>query len=378
MVGAKYLELSPGSSSYPIAEKGLTFERQGRTATSLETVLKKVESIAKNVESVSNALKESIGSDEQKERLKSIVKNVDEASAKISHFSDTLVSNENNLTQVISDVRKATHKFNSVLGKIDDGKGMVGKLVNDSDLYDDLKVVSCGFRKAANVAENIEIFIDNHFESMFKPAENYVYEDAKGYFGMRFRTNEDSFYLVQGVASQKGNIDRSVNIIDRSYINQDHQKYTQKELEELPGNFWISPSEQIENLNIQRNQLKFSVQVGKVFTNLAMRFGIFENSVGVGLDYELPLSNERFRWITSFEAFDLRGQNRINDTRPHLKWINKLFFLDNVYLAFGADDFVSKHNANAFIGGGIRFTDDDLKYLIAKMNIFDSIPLANK
>jgi hypothetical protein len=39
----------------------------------------------------------------------------------------------------------------------------------------------------------------------------------------------------------------------------------------------------------------------------------------------------------------------------------------NLYFAFGADDFISRHNANAFFGGGIRFGDDDLKYFFSSL-----------
>ena len=75
------------------------------------------------------------------------------------------------------------------------------------------------------------------------------------------------------------------------------------------------------------------------------------------------------RWITSLEAFDFRGRDRLNDERPHFKWINRLFFLRNIYFDFGADDFISKHNANAFMGMGVRFNDDDLKYVASKFSL---------
>ena len=386
LVGAKYMELLPGTNLYPQAEPNLTFIREGRPAVSLEVVLNRFETISQNIEDVSIALKESIGNSEQKEQIRSIISNIDTASTKIAHFTDVLVRDESEIANLGRDIGNASRKFssamdqfNSIMGKVDKGEGLVGKLVNEPDIYDDLKVVSCGFKKAANIVDNVEIFFDNHFESMFKPAENYELEDAKGYFDMRFRSKEDTFYQFQVVGTQRGALERDVKIIDRVYINPSTGKpYTEKELNALPGSFYITPSERVKSTEIKRNQTKFGIQIGKTYSNLATRFGIFENSVGVGLDYQIPFDNSRFRWVTSFEAFDLRGQSRIDDNRPHLKWINKLHFLDNIYLAFGADDFVSRKNANAFIGGGVRFTDDDLKYLIAKLGVFNSIPLGNK
>lgn len=386
LVGAKYLELMPGTSIYPQMESSATFIRDGKSAVSLETVLSRFESIANNIEQVSASLKETIGDTNQKEQLKSIISNIDKATQRISYFTDVLTKDESNIANLAKDIGDASKKFNSainqfdsIMGKVNNGEGLVGKLINDTDLYDDLKVVSCGFKKAATVVDNVEIFFDNHFESMFRPAEHYELEDAKGYFDVRFRTKEDAFYQFQVVGTQKGAISRNSKIVDRSYINSATGKtFTEKELEALPVSFSITPSEIIKEVEVKRNQTKFGIQVGKMFSNVATRFGIFENSVGIGLDYQIPFENNRFRWVTSFEAFDFRGQGRIDDDRPHLKWINKLYFLDNIYVAFGADDFVSRKNANAFIGAGVRFTDDDLKYLIAKLGAFDTVPLANK
>ena len=81
------------------------------------------------------------------------------------------------------------------------------------------------------------------------------------------------------------------------------------------------------------------------------------------------LDNKDLRWVTSFEVFDWRGRDRVNDERPHAKWLNKIYFMRNLYVAFGADDFISKENANPFFGAGIRFVDDDMKYFISRFGL---------
>ena len=50
-------------------------------------------------------------------------------------------------------------------------------------------------------------------------------------------------------------------------------------------------------------------------------------------------------------------------------------FLKNIYMSFGIDDFVSKHNTNAFFGIGVRFVDDDIKYIIGKIGLFSGTGL---
>ena len=60
---------------------------------------------------------------------------------------------------------------------------------------------------------------------------------------------------------------------------------------------------------------------------------------------------------------------RIREICPDLVIIT-LSSLPEAYQATlnaGADDFISKKNANVFFGAGIRFGDDDVKYLIPSL-----------
>ena len=121
-------------------------------------------------------------------------------------------------------------------------------------------------------------------------------------------------------------------------------------------------------LNFDRNTIRLGLQFGKIFKDFAFRVGLFDGSAGLGMDIEVPFQTEKFRWVTTFEGFDFRGWNRKYDKRPHLKWLNRMFVMRNMYFTFGADDFVSKHNANAFVGIGIRFGDDDVKYVLGSIS----------
>ena len=48
----------------------------------------------------------------------------------------------------------------------------------------------------------MQIVFDAHFESMHRPAENFMFEDSKGYFNIRIHPCEDYFYLVQFATSE--------------------------------------------------------------------------------------------------------------------------------------------------------------------------------
>ena len=242
--------------------------------------------------------------------------------------------------------------------------GLIGKLVNEPEVYDDLQVVVQGFKDAATMVDNIGIVVDAHMEAMQRKAEHYRHKDSKGYLDLRLHTNEDTFYLFQVVGSEKGTIYR--NSSRNQFFGEDGRRLDTADIAALPDTFNFPPF-RTDNLTITRNTTKYGLQFGKIYKDLALRFGIFENTFGAAVDYEIPFCNDNLRWVTSLEAFDFRGQDRVDDRRPHLKWINRVFFLKNLYFNFGADDFVSKKNASSFVGLGIRFCDDDLKYLISKL-----------
>jgi phospholipid/cholesterol/gamma-HCH transport system substrate-binding protein len=286
-------------------------------------------------------------------------------------IADKLESTADAIEEAALQTRDGFRSFGSVAGKIDDGKGLIGKLVNEDQTYHDLKVAVQGLKNYFSKVESLGIVFDSHFETMYSPAENFKLKDAKGYFDIRIHPNEDHFYLLQLMGSTKGSISRTVT--DRVWYDSNGDAYNVNEvLTDLPAAEAYRKLEfapEIEQTIRTRDTKKFGFQFGKTFKDTAFRFGLFDGTFGVGMDYDIPFANDKLRWVTSFEAFDMRGRDRINDQRPHLKWINRVFFLRNFYVDFGADDFISRHNANAFFGFGLRFCDDDIKYFISKLGV---------
>ncbi len=267
--------------------------------------------------------------------------------------------------------RDGFRSIGSVADKINDGKGLVGKLINEDQTYNDLKVAIQGLKNYFSKAESLAIVVDSHLESMYAPAENFALKDSKGYFDVRVHTNDEHFYTVQMMGSTKGSIKRTetYNVYKDEKGNVISQEKIFAQL--APPDEWqkIAYAAKIETCVRERDTVKYGFQFGKVFNDVALRFGLFESSFGCAVDYDIPFGTDDLRWVTSFEMFDLRGRDRYDDQRPHFKWINRVFVLRNFYFDFGADDFISRHNANAFFGLGIRFADDDLKYFLARFGV---------
>jgi hypothetical protein len=239
------------------------------------------------------------------------------------------------------------------------------------ETYHDIRVAAEGLKNYFAKVNALGIVFDSHGEYMFRPAEHYTFfgkefQDAKGYFDMRIHPNDDYFYIAQLVSAQKGTTHRRK--VNREWRDENNNLLLPSELlkehvaiPELIGD--------IDEIVRVYDTFKLGLQVGKIYKDFVFRCGLFENTVGVGVDFEIPFDTEDLRWVTSLEFFDFRGRDRINDSRPHLKWINRVFLLRNIYFNFGADDFISRKNANIFFGGGIRFCDEDIKYLAGKLSL---------
>jgi len=419
LLGRKFVEIVPGDPLLTKLEPGDVLSKPSIAPVNVDEILLQMKDIAENVEDVTKSFRSAIGGVQGEIKLNSIFDNLQDASQKLASLADTVdrnitkheghieeilcigehvnrvarkldesvlpsfqegiekISNvfDRDFDRVASNIGDAACSLNdalsqaqdglkhvsSVAEKIDDGRGLLGKLINEEETYRDLKVAAQGIKNYFSRVEQLQIIFDSHYETMHRPAENYRYEDGKGYFDIRIHPNEDYFYLIQLTASQKGFVHRKDTI--RGYADECGNTIDTCQLN-LTDRDRLRFIYRKKKQKIKRNTLQFGLQFGKIFGPIAVRFGLFEGSAGVGLDLDIPLICDKLRWVTSLEGFDMVGWNRIEDRRPHLKWLNKVYVLNNIYMTFGADDFISKHNANVFVGAGIRFGDDDVKYLL--------------
>jgi len=84
--------------------------------------------------------------------------------------------------------RDGFRSIGSVADKINEGKGLLGKLVNEDQTYQDLKVAVQGLKNYFSKIESLGVVVDSHFETMYRPAENFAYKDSKGYLDLRIHT----------------------------------------------------------------------------------------------------------------------------------------------------------------------------------------------
>ena len=109
-----------------------------------------------------------------------------------------------------------------------------------------------------------------------------------------------------------------------------------------------------------------SAQAGWTLEPFAVRLGLIDSTGGAGVDYSF---NNRIR-VTG-EAFDF--SHRTGDNNPHLRLYGEYIFRQakpttpTIFIRSGVDN-VLNHTAFT-LGGGIRWRDDDLKYLLGSVPI---------
>lgn len=411
LIGSKYLEIIPGDPMLPQLRSGNELARPGREAVSVDELLFKFKNIATHVEQVTESIKEAFTGAEKSEQLKLMVENVSSASEKINRIAASLdnvftknedalngiVDNVHSLSKTLKDdfpslkdnlqnsaesiaraadeARDGFGSIASVSAKIDEGRGLLGKLVNEDDMYRDIKTAVTGIKNYLAKFESLGVIFDAHSETMHRPVDEYKITDSKGYFNARIHTSNNFFYMGQVATSERGFIHRTD--LYREFMDSRDHNYQPIAFNDISTDKNNDIAALNRRLNApliitqERKHIAYGFQFGKIYNNVALRFGLFEGTAGVGADFYIPLGTDKLSWITSVEAFDFNGSQRlelIKEHRPHVKWINRVFVLNNLYMTFGADDFASD-NASTFWGVGLRFADDDIKYLISKVSL---------
>lgn len=418
LLGPKFIEIVPGDPLLRRLQSGEQLSRPSTEPVSLEEILQQFKRIASNVDEVTSSVKEVLGGAAGQERLQDIVDNVQVTVQRLSSLTDTLdrsfARNEEHIDDFLQlgttfktnlekvstvfdrdfgrlvdkiestagafedaslQARNGLRSISSVAEKIDEGKGLLGKLINEDETYRDLKLAVEGFKNYLTKVDRMQIVFDSYFESMIRRAAAFDWEDSKGYFNMRIHPREDYFYQLQVVSSQVGYPKRttySQEYYDGRGQQIDTQGYKNQPFGSVLTVDDFTRLDLILDRNIiqmNRDAFRIGLQFGKIFKDIALRVGLFEGTAGAAVDVDIPFGTDKFRWVTSLEMYDMNGRNRfITDRRPHLKWLNRMFILRNIYATFGADDFVAQKTASVFFGAGIRFGDDDVKYFLSNIS----------
>ncbi|MEM6453890.1 MAG: MlaD family protein [Acidobacteriota bacterium] len=386
LLGDKYVELVPGPSSAPAL--GADAVLSGEVPVSIDDALARIDDLGSSLQTIAGDLAErDIGAsiarlldnlEATSEQIRLLVEqNGDQVSATVDNFerfSGTLAAelpalseqiralltevdgviddNRDELGESIANIREITERvqtsvdnLNDISTQIASGEGTLGKLIYSSDAHDGLvstlDSVESGVNKLGETLGRVDaIKLDLQLEGSYFTD----LEDARTAFLLDLTPGEESrrFYRIGVVDDPRG----------RRRTKTDTFVTTR-------------PDGTVETETVERTTLEddfaLSAQLGyKLRDDLVVRAGIFESSGGAAVDYAL------FRnrlWLT-LEAFDF---DRPDDLDPHLRVTARWWPTSYFFVSGGYDDFLIDDQDNFFIGAGLRWRDDDLKYLLGSV-----------
>lgn len=388
LLGDKFIELRPGPEGAPLLSADAVLP--GTTPVSFDDAMAKIDDIGASIQQfiggVSGeggggfgALIQSIQATsdelraliiENRSSLGGTVKNFERFSAtlaeelpqltrQIQHMLEqvdaVLAENRGNLRDSMANVKEVTEQIqtsvdnlNTITDKIARGEGTIGKLVNSEEAHDQLMGALGSVEKGVSALGDTlgrvqKLKIGVGLESAYLSE----LEDSRSAFRLDVLPNgEESsrYYRVELVADPRGRISEKTETLTVTLPDGSVETTTtERLLRDERKNNWSALF-----------GFPFDERRGSLWA------GLIENTGGVQVDYTFL---DR-RLALSFEAFDF---GRELDLDPHLRVSGQWNLKPYLYIRAGYDDPLVDEYRSPFIGAGIRWTDDDLKYLFGSM-----------
>lgn len=342
-LGETIVELIPGSIGAKMLDKGEEIKFTGSSGD-LNSLMNQFHEIAYDIKEITSSLKTLVGNDSTSP-INKIVNNLDKFTETMQEIT---TGNQENANRIASNLAEFTEQLKEVLAqgrgnleesmdriasitrKIDEGKGTVGKLVNDDETIEKLNEAVDNLNATLGGFKQLETEVGYHTEYMARS------EDFKHYVSLALKPAPDKSFLLDIVSDPNPNprhIERTTDVT----IN------------------GTTSTVDTHTATIDRNAVRISAQLAKKFYDFQIRGGIIESTGGLGLDYFYgPMGAH----ASAFDFTTRYGE------RPHIKLMADVNLTKNFYLTGGADDLINPDQpTDYFFGGGFRLVDDDIKSL---------------
>jgi phospholipid/cholesterol/gamma-HCH transport system substrate-binding protein len=255
----------------------------------------------------------------------------------------TLREGLDNVAEVAGAMRVSIDNLNQISGQVAAGEGSLGKLVASDEAHDQL----------TSTLEAMESGIDSLSETFGRVQSLGLDLAFDGYVLDELEDTASSFTITLDPSSSSRFYRLGVVDDPRGRLR------VRTETETVTGPDGASGTTTTETRTID-DKFTLTAQFGFVSGARRLRAGIFESTAGAAVDYSL--FEEKFRM--SLEAFDF---GREDDLDPRLRLTGTWKVHPNVYLLGGLDDFLVDDRETLFLGAGVRWSDDDLKYLLGSL-----------
>ena len=408
LLGEKYVELDPGSPNAPLAQgNNVALQQPGATTASIDQVTNQVSAIATDVKAITESLRGVVAGPQGQQRLTDIVENVrliteqmrDLIAANQSNVAATLenaraVSAElrttiprladsiekvasslggtvgenrsdvraiaENLRKLSGDLRTTSENLNSITSQVRSGEGTVGRLLYSNEAHDRLTSALTAVESGVNELKNTLSRVTRMTLDLGIKADYYAGLPSTQNGAQKIGGNSRAAVSLNLTPNPERNRFYRVEFADDPYGKQSNKTTVLTTID--PSGH--STTQTIVDTSFQRGYL-ISAQAGWSLQPFAVRLGLFDSTGGAGIDYRF---NDRIR-VTG-EAFDFGGRR---DDNPHLRLYGEYIVRGEkprtplIFVSSGVDNPLNK---TAFtFGAGIRWRDDDLKYLLGSVPI---------
>lgn len=378
ILGTSILTLSPGTSSSPVLSPGGRIQaEQGKgdlsavldSAQGLSTQLsalleefqtRQLQLLTVTIETFNSiAVKMDARSDAELDRISRIL----ESTALITErFERMLSEREGDLGASATDVRLALENLRVITGEIRDGKGNIGMAMNDEALYESLVVTA---KQTEVAAVKLQTALDsvNHLATNADAVVTSAGAIVSKASGLGVQVNTQAQYDVLSAGFRTGaslRLDPSSN--DRWYrvgvitVPDGTTSRTVTETTTSGG----------ETSRTEKRKTNFGVAIDAELARrlgiVTLRGGLLENTAGLGVDVQPN------KWLMlSAEALDFQ-----TDAPPNVRGIVTVYpFFDpksnkpwNWLYVRGGVSAALDSRRDFFIGGGLRFADEEVRGLV--------------
>ncbi len=387
LLGEKYVELIPGPPDAPPLPPGTVLV--GTTPPGFDEAMEKINSIGSSIQQLTGSLSGGdVGGNlnrlindvlltsaeiralvaENRANVASTVRNFDQVGATLARalprlaeqmnraldqISAVVGENRENLSASMGNIRELTGKLqtsadnlNKISDKIASGQGTIGKLVNDDQAYNEvlstLDSIQGGVASLSDTLGGFNKFkVDLDMQGYYLPdVDDAVGSGSQTSFRLDIDPQDGKHLYRAGLAS--------------SPFGKRREK---TETVIVTGPDGIPMTTTTRKITQERTYAATGLFGFKAPGDVRLWAGLIENTGGAQIEYPLPLLDRKL-WL-SFEAFDF---SRPEDLQPHLRLLGRYQFHPNLYIVGGYDDLLEEDSA--FLGGGIRWTDENIKRLL--------------
>ncbi len=366
LLGDRHLAIETGSSDHPLLKNGDRIFNV-RSATDIDMLVGKLTSAAGNIgeltsningifgEEERNALKEAIFnlrdvtgslkeiSEQNKVPLNNIIARIetftgtldekgpgliDDLTVATKELKEIMQENRGAFRDGMENFRDVSASASVIVSRLESGEGTFGKLLQEDELYNSLNKVTTEVGKSLEVVGRLRTFLDFHSE--------YNTEDKewKGFFELTLQPRDDKYYILGITSDPMGSVETIETTTNGTLVREE----------------------------ILESEIEFTAQYARRFNDIALRIGIMENTFGAGADYFF--NNDAGR--VKFDIWDFNADEaRASEAHARLGVDYRVFKF--LFVSGGVDNFLNSRRRGLYIGGGLKFEDEDLKYLIGKM-----------